>query len=214
MLSPVNIPAHAMQPSTKSSVDPAKLDEIQRTIYVSNLDFKSATSEKLVKLFSPFGEVRYTRLAGDESARYAFIEFTSITSAQQAVSLNGSSFCERIIRVNLSNVAIVKPPGKSADAREIDEAMRRVREAQSLIAKALEPDKGVKRPRSRSRSRHRRHRSRSRDRSRRHHSRSRSSRRKSRSRSRDRSRRSSRSRSRGRRHKSRDKKSSRSPHKK
>ena len=35
----------------------------------------------------------------------------------------------------------MKPPGKNPDSREIDEAMRRVREAQSLISKALEPEK-------------------------------------------------------------------------
>ena len=44
-------------------------------------------------------------------------------------------------RVNHSNNAIVKPPGKKPDTQEISEAMRRVREAQSLISKALEPEK-------------------------------------------------------------------------
>ncbi|XP_077085930.1 serine/arginine-rich splicing factor 11 isoform X5 [Siphateles boraxobius] len=79
-------------------------------------------------------------------------------------------------------------PGLKADAsnKEIEEAMKRVREAQSLISAAIEPGskKDDKRKRSRSRSRSRRRRSRSRSR----HRRSKShSRRRSRSRSRRRS---------------------------
>ncbi|XP_066536904.1 serine/arginine-rich splicing factor 11-like isoform X4 [Hoplias malabaricus] len=91
--------------------------------------------------------------------------------------------------------------GLKADAssKEIEEAMKRVREAQSLISAAIEPgnkkDSKRKHSRSRSRSRSRRRRSRSRSRHR--------SRRRSRSRSRKRSRsprrRRSRSRERGRR---------------
>ncbi|XP_058250229.1 serine/arginine-rich splicing factor 11-like isoform X2 [Hemibagrus wyckioides] len=100
--------------------------------------------------------------------------------------------------------------GLKADAsnKEIEEAMKRVREAQSLISAAIEPsskkDSKRKHSRSRSRSRSRRRRSRSRSRHRRSGSRSR---RRSRSRSRRRSRsprrRRSRSRDRGRRSASR-----------
>ncbi|KAI5627189.1 serine/arginine-rich splicing factor 11 [Silurus asotus] len=96
--------------------------------------------------------------------------------------------------------------GLKADAsnKEIEEAMKRVREAQSLISAAIEPsskkDSKRKHSRSKSRSRSRRRRSRSRSRHRRSNSRSR---RRSRSRSRRRSRsprrRRSRSRDRGRR---------------
>ncbi|XP_036376714.1 serine/arginine-rich splicing factor 11-like isoform X1 [Megalops cyprinoides] len=79
-------------------------------------------------------------------------------------------------------------PGLKADAssKEIEEAMKRVREAQSLISAAIEPGnkKDDKRKHSRSRSRSRRRRSRSRSRHRRSKSRSR---RRSRSRSRRRS---------------------------
>ncbi|KAM9762260.1 uncharacterized protein ACNS7B_004408 isoform 2-T2 [Menidia menidia] len=100
-------------------------------------------------------------------------------------------------------------PGLKADAsnKEIEEAMKRVREAQSLISAAIEPGKkDDKRKHSRSRSRSRRRRSRSRSRHRRSKSRSR---RRSHSRSRRRSksprRRRTRSRDRGRRSRSRDK---------
>ncbi|KAJ8376444.1 hypothetical protein SKAU_G00070240 [Synaphobranchus kaupii] len=104
-------------------------------------------------------------------------------------------------------------PGLKADAssKEIEEAMKRVREAQSLISAAIEPGnkKDDKRKHSRSRSRSRRRRSRSRSRHRRSKSRSR---RRSRSRSKRRSksprRRKSRSKDRSRRSrsKSRDRK--------
>ena len=44
-------------------------------------------------------------------------------------------------RVNHSNNAIVKPPTKSQEAaqREIEEAMKKVKEAQSLITAAIDP---------------------------------------------------------------------------
>ncbi|XP_071377756.1 serine/arginine-rich splicing factor 11-like isoform X2 [Centroberyx affinis] len=100
-------------------------------------------------------------------------------------------------------------PGMKADAsnKEIEEAMKRVREAQSLISAAIEPGnkKDDKRKHSRSRSRSRRRRSRSRSKHRRSKSRSR---RRSHSRSRRRSksprRRRSHSRDRSRRSRSRD----------
>ncbi|XP_070765066.1 serine/arginine-rich splicing factor 11 isoform X2 [Enoplosus armatus] len=101
-------------------------------------------------------------------------------------------------------------PGLKTDAsnKEIEEAMKRVREAQSLISAAIEPGnkKDDKRKHSRSRSRSRRRRSRSRSRHRRSKSRSR---RRSHSRSRRRSksprRRRSHSRDRSRRSRSRRK---------
>ncbi|XP_071377758.1 serine/arginine-rich splicing factor 11-like isoform X4 [Centroberyx affinis] len=118
-------------------------------------------------------------------------------------------------------------PGMKADAsnKEIEEAMKRVREAQSLISAAIEPGnkKDDKRKHSRSRSRSRRRRSRSRSKHRRSKSRSRRrshsrSRRRSksprrrRSHSRDRSRRSrSTSLSRDRRKEEKSKKRSKTP---
>ncbi|XP_068174896.1 serine/arginine-rich splicing factor 11-like [Antennarius striatus] len=114
-------------------------------------------------------------------------------------------------------------PGLKSDAsnKEIEEAMKRVREAQSLISAAIEPGskKDDKRKHSRSRSRSRRRRSRSRSRHRRSKSRSR---RRSHSRSRRRSKsprrrrthsrdRSRRSRSRDRRKEEKSKKRSKTP---
>ncbi|KAJ8277788.1 hypothetical protein GJAV_G00079920 [Gymnothorax javanicus] len=116
-------------------------------------------------------------------------------------------------------------PGLKADAssKEIEEAMKRVREAQSLISAAIEPGskKDDKRKHSRSRSRSRRRRSRSRSRHRRSKSRSRrrtrsrskrrsKSPRRRKSHSKDRSRRS-RSKSRDRKKEKEDKKRSKTP---
>ncbi|XP_037106037.1 serine/arginine-rich splicing factor 11 isoform X2 [Syngnathus acus] len=105
-------------------------------------------------------------------------------------------------------------PGLKNDGsnKEIEEAMKRVREAQSLISAAIEPgSKKDKRKHSRSRSRSRRRRSRSRSRHRRSHSRSR---RRSHSRTRRKSksprRRKSHSRDRSRRSRSRDRKEEKS----
>ncbi|XP_061682185.1 serine/arginine-rich splicing factor 11 isoform X2 [Syngnathoides biaculeatus] len=104
-------------------------------------------------------------------------------------------------------------PGLKNDSsnKEIEEAMKRVREAQSLISAAIEPGSKKDDKRKRSRSRSRRRRSRSRSRHRRSHSRSR---RRSRSRNRRRSksprRRRSHSRDRTRRSRSRDRKEEKS----
>ncbi|XP_043107507.1 serine/arginine-rich splicing factor 11 isoform X1 [Puntigrus tetrazona] len=130
---------------------------------------------------------------------------TQSLSAEQLMKLMAS------IDPKLNHLAagLSLTPGLKADGsnKEIEEAMKRVREAQSLISAAIEPGskKDDKRKRSRSRSRSRRRRSGSRSR----HRRSKShSRRRSRSRSRRRSksprRRRSHSRERNRRSRSRD----------
>ncbi|KAK6484793.1 serine/arginine-rich splicing factor 11-like isoform X1 [Huso huso] len=129
-------------------------------------------------------------------------------------------------KLNHVTAGLVNPAMKSdASSKEIEEAMKRVREAQSLISAAIEPGnkKDDKRKHSRSRSRSRRRRSRSRSRHRRSKSRSRRrsqsksrSRRRSksprrrRSHSRDRSRRS-RSKSRDRKKEEKEKKRSKTP---
>merc|ERR1712136_96690 len=157
--------------------------------------------------FSAAGDVRFVRMAGDETqpTRFAFVELATVKDCKAAIRMSGQVFAGRLIKINHSNNAIVKPPGMKPDSQEVSEAMRKVREAQSLISKALDPEKAKekeesskkKRSRSRSRSRsRRRRRSRSRDRSSRRRSRSRDRRRSKRSRSRSRDKRRSGSRDR------------------
>ncbi|XP_078658093.1 uncharacterized protein LOC144903619 isoform X3 [Branchiostoma floridae x Branchiostoma belcheri] len=228
-------------PPLPGNVDPSKIEEIRRTIYVGNLDSATVTAEQLLNFFQQVGEVKYVRMAGDETqpTRFAFVEFADQTSVAKALQYNGIMFGNRPLKINHSNNAIVKPQTQTPEAqrREIEEAMKRVRDAEALITAAIEPGtmtaatllqiptievsekKEDKRRRSRSRSRsysrRRRSRSRSPRRSRSRRSRSRSRHRRSRSRSpkrRSRSPRRRRSRSRERRSRSRSRRSpSKSP---
>ncbi|XP_005100497.1 probable splicing factor, arginine/serine-rich 7 isoform X9 [Aplysia californica] len=181
-------------PPLPASTDANVIEEIRRTVYVSDLEPK-VTGEMLLNFFSQVGEIKYVRLAGDEhaGARAAYIEFTDQRSVAQALTYNNVVFKGRTMSVQHSKASIIKPQGKASEAsqREIDEAMKKVKEAQKLIsAAAAEPKKedAQSPPRKRSRSKSKA-RSRSASRSRRSRSRSRGGRRrKSRSRSRRRSR--------------------------
>ncbi|XP_044030212.1 splicing regulatory glutamine/lysine-rich protein 1 isoform X2 [Siniperca chuatsi] len=221
------------QPPLMGNVDPSKIDEIRRTVYVGNLNSQTTTADQLLEFFKQVGDVKFVRMAGDETqpTRFAFVEFVEQESVARALTFNGVMFGDRPLKVNHSNNAIVKPPEMTpqAAAKELESVMKRVREAQSTIAAAIEPADIKKRSSSRSRRARRSHsRSRSRSHSRMHRKRSRSKHRppqrlwprsdshssrsghKRCSRSRDRRR--SRSRSRGHRRRSKDR--SRSPRRK
>ncbi|XP_051976596.1 splicing regulatory glutamine/lysine-rich protein 1-like isoform X1 [Xyrauchen texanus] len=175
------------QPPLMGNVDPSKIDEIRRTVYVGNLNSQTTTAEQLLEFFKQVGDVRFVRMAGDETqpTRFAFVEFSDQDSVVRALTFNGVMFGDRPLKINHSNNAIVKPPELTpqAAAKELEDVMKKVREAQSTIAAAIEP---VVKTRSSSSSRH----------SRRSRSRSRSLSRKKRSRSRHRGRPSQRSRQR------------------
>ncbi|XP_063334164.1 splicing regulatory glutamine/lysine-rich protein 1 isoform X1 [Pelmatolapia mariae] len=225
------------QPPLMGNVDPSKIDEIRRTVYVGNLNSQTTTAEQLLEFFKQVGDVKFVRMAGDETqpTRFAFVEFVEQESVARALTLNGVMFGDRPLKVNHSNNAIVKPPELTpqAAAKELENVMKRVREAQSTIAAAIEPEtkkrsssRSQRSRRSHSRSRSRSHSKARRKRSRSKHSRtsqrllpgsdSHSSRSSHRRRSRSRDRRCSRSRSsvvpRG--HKRRSKDRSRSPRRK
>lgn len=210
------LPAYPPLPAT---YDSRKIEEVRRTILISNYD-SSTSADEIVDFFTDAGEVKYIRLCtrSQDGSSHALVEFSEQQSIVKALKLNGRELKGRTVSVNHATQAIVKPQAKSNEAaqREIEEAMTRVKEAQSLISAAIDPvigmlskeKRGSRRSRSRSRGRRRRS-SRSRSRSRRSRSRHRSRRSRSRSkrsRSRDRRRRSksggrrrSRSRSRSRR---------------
>lgn len=218
------------QPPLMGNVDPSKIDEIRRTVYVGNLNSQITTADQLLEFFKQVGDVKFVRMAGDETqpTRFAFVEFVEQESVARALTFNGVMFGDRPLKVNHSNNAIVKPPEMTpqAAAKELESVMKRVREAQSTIAAAIEPADIKKRSSSRStRARRSRSRSRSRSHSRMHRKRSRSkhrapqrswprsvphsSRRDHKRLSHSRDRRHSRSRSRGHRRRSKDR--SRSP---
>ncbi|XP_078658103.1 uncharacterized protein LOC144903619 isoform X12 [Branchiostoma floridae x Branchiostoma belcheri] len=213
-------------PPLPGNVDPSKIEEIRRTIYVGNLDSATVTAEQLLNFFQQVGEVKYVRMAGDETqpTRFAFVEFADQTSVAKALQYNGIMFGNRPLKVNYSNIALNKPVAlTNPHVAQIDAVLNQVREAQSHISSALNAEVSEKkedkrrrsRSRSRSYSRRRRSRSRSPRRSRSRRSRSRSRHRRSRSRSpkrRSRSPRRRRSRSRERRSRSRSRRSpSKSP---
>ncbi|MEE6458434.1 hypothetical protein FKM82_000283 [Ascaphus truei] len=201
------------------NVDPTKVDEIRRTIYVGNLNSQTTTAEQLLEFFKQVGDVRFVRMAGDETqpTRFAFVEFADQNFVLRALAFNGVMFGDRPLKINHSNNAIVKPPELTpqAAAKELEEVMKRVREAQSFISAAIEPETGkpvekttqehsktCSRSRSKSRSRREKsrskHRSRSRNRSRSRHKERRRSKSPPKKRSRSKERRKSKSRSRSR----------------
>ncbi|XP_028830173.1 splicing regulatory glutamine/lysine-rich protein 1 [Denticeps clupeoides] len=170
----------ASQPPLMGNVDPSKVDEIRRTVYVGNLNSQTTTAEQLLEFFKQVGDVKFVRMAGDETqpTRFAFVEFADQEFVARALTFNGVMFGDRPLKINHSNNAIVKPPELTpqAAAKELEDVMKRVREAQSTIAAAIEPDvrtlstSHTRQRRSWSRSRSpshsRRKRSRSRDRAR------------------------------------------------
>ncbi|KAA8584343.1 hypothetical protein FQN60_008128 [Etheostoma spectabile] len=165
------------QPPLMGNVDPSKVDEIRRTVYVGNLNSQTTTADQLLEFFKQVGDVKFVRMAGDETqpTRFAFVEFVEQDSVVRALTFNGIMFGDRPLKVNHSNNAIVKPPEMTpqAAAKELESVMKRVREAQNTIAAAIEPADIKKLSSSRSiRSRRSASRSRSHSRTRRKRSRS------------------------------------------
>ncbi|KAJ3292483.1 Protein srek1IP1 [Borealophlyctis nickersoniae] len=113
--------------------DPAKAEEISRTIYIGNIS-TLVSEEKLTEIFAACGPVAYVKMAGDPSqqSRFAFMEFATQEAATEALNLNGMTIGDRALKVNHSKNAINKAP-KKPDMQQ-DAAMRRVREAQMRIA--------------------------------------------------------------------------------
>ncbi|XP_061335549.1 splicing regulatory glutamine/lysine-rich protein 1-like isoform X2 [Pezoporus flaviventris] len=150
-------PGEIPQPPIMGNVDPSKIDEIRRTVYVGNLNSQTTTADQLLEFFKQVGEVKFVRMAGDETqpTRFAFVEFADQNSVPRALAFNGVMFGDRPLKINHSNNAIVKPPEMTpqAAAKELEEVMKRVREAQSFISAAIEPESGKSSERKGGRSR-------------------------------------------------------------
>ncbi|KAJ7377026.1 Protein srek1IP1 [Desmophyllum pertusum] len=141
----LTVPAPLPPPPPLNNVDPSKIDEIRRTVYVGNLD-TTLSAEQLMAFFSGCGEIRYVRMSGDETqpTRFAFVEFSEPGAVNTALQYNGVIFGGRPLKVNHSKNAIVKPATKSSDKdrKDIDKAMRRVKEASSIIEDEIDPGQG------------------------------------------------------------------------
>ena len=87
-------------PPLPGTIDPLKVDEIRRTVYVSNISL-NITLENLNDLFSQIGEIRFIRFAGDENAstKAAYIEFSDQPHIIKALCLNGLSFGGKHIKL-------------------------------------------------------------------------------------------------------------------
>ncbi|XP_035170142.1 splicing regulatory glutamine/lysine-rich protein 1-like [Oxyura jamaicensis] len=121
------------------------------------LALQTTTADQLLEFFKQVGEVKFVRMAGDETqpTRFAFVEFADQNSVPRALAFNGVMFGDRPLKINHSNNAIVKPPEMTpqAAAKELEEVMKRVREAQSFISAAIEPESGKSSERKGGRSR-------------------------------------------------------------
>lgn len=173
-LTALNLPQY---PQLPANTDPTRVEEIRRTVYIGNLD-SSVPPDEVMKFFNDIGEVKFIRMAGDDTqpTRFAFVEFTNQSSIAHALQQNGAILGSRALKINHSNNAIVKPVPK----HEIEDSQRRSRDtSQDHLARDRHNS-----PRD---SRYQRDRHRDRDRYRREYSRS------QRSRSPDRERRRSRS---------------------
>lgn len=116
-------------PSLPGNMDQAKVEEIRRTVYVSNLDPR-VTFEHLNDLFSQVGEIKYVRMTRSERGREyenlglvhpnavvvpvddpvaaeemlsdsvsAYIQFSEQPSVVKALCLNGLQFAGRTLKV-------------------------------------------------------------------------------------------------------------------
>lgn len=153
-----NLPTY---PHLPGHLDSRKIEELRRTLVLGNLD-SSTTEQQIIDFFNDNNiEVKYVRLCTRDSDNnhYALVEFSEQSSIVPALQLNGQTLNDRIVKMNHSVQAIIKPEAKSNEAaqKEIEEAMSRVKEAHSLISAAIDPMIGMlskeKRSRSGSRSR-------------------------------------------------------------
>uniref|UniRef100_A0A0K0FN44 LD29830p (inferred by orthology to a D. melanogaster protein) n=1 Tax=Strongyloides venezuelensis TaxID=75913 RepID=A0A0K0FN44_STRVS len=188
------------------------VEEIRRTIYISNIPL-DVDGQEVVEFFNDaFGEVMYFRMCqinGTDKCNYGYLEFSNQISVPIALQNSGIEFKGNALRITHSRVRIVKPQKKTNEQvlEEIKEASKNQNDKDETTAISVL----VKRPRSRSIERERKESKRSPIKEKRRRSRSREKRRRTRSPSKeykDRKRRErSKSRERRRRSRSRDKKS-------
>ena len=68
--------------------------------YSSLFTVQSVTAEQLMQFFASAGDVRYVRMAGDETqpTRFAFVEFASVQHVQAAIGMSGAVLGGRLIK--------------------------------------------------------------------------------------------------------------------
>lgn len=104
-----------------------------RTVFVNNVHF-AATKDALSRHFNKFGAVLKTLIVTDgvtgQPTGSAYIEFLQKESAEQALTLNGTSFMSRILKVvRRSSVEVPQLPGWSRASHGSPFASRLIRTA-------------------------------------------------------------------------------------
>ncbi|CAK9291340.1 unnamed protein product [Gordionus sp. m RMFG-2023] len=131
-------------PPLSGVFEPSRIEEIRRTIYVGNLNSKISGEALLTFFDSNVGEVKYVRMAGDDSqpTRFAFVEFSNQESIPLALQYNGVLLADKPLKINHANNAIVKPNSKPPEIvqKEIERAMNKVKEVENLISSVLDTD--------------------------------------------------------------------------
>ncbi|OTF70659.1 RNA binding protein-like protein, partial [Euroglyphus maynei] len=122
-------------PPLSPSLDPAKIEEIRRTIVVSNVN-KQTTPEQLLEFFNQFGEVKYLRMTTDENdvIKSAMIEYTDQSSVANALQNTGITFQGSQLNLTHASTSILKPqykinvdPSKFPETRDLIPKSKRSR---------------------------------------------------------------------------------------
>lgn len=137
-LSALGLPQY---PGLPSNTDPNRIEEIRRTVQITNLD-ATVTGEDVLRFFNQIGEVKYVRMITNDNIpsnltklQIALVEFTEQSTVASALQSNSSLLGSLPIKVSHCAQSIVKPygsRGSSNQQRDIEEAMRRVRDSQQL----------------------------------------------------------------------------------
>lgn len=104
-------------PSLAANNGPQFTSAEPRTAFVVNFDY-ATTEDDLKGLFSPFGNIVAIRIVKDQIGRskgYAYIEFETEKSAQSSLTLHGTLYKGRSLKVSISS-----PPSRKN--RREDEA--------------------------------------------------------------------------------------------
>jgi len=90
-----------------AGVDPRKVDEVKRTVYVGNLA-PNITHDALLTFFRSAGDIVHVKVTTAGQANFAFIEFASQEMANKAIQFNGTNLGDRMIAVKFSKHPHVK----------------------------------------------------------------------------------------------------------
>nr|VZI43687.1 unnamed protein product [Spirometra erinaceieuropaei] len=155
-------------PPLPAATDVNRIEEIRRTVFISNLSPKT-TGEEVLEFFNAHAEVKCVRMAGTDEDRAAYVEFTEQPSVVKAFGLMGATIGDRQIMVQHSNCAIIKP---ASALLGLEDTAKKTSPPPNPVLKEVGRFVDRRRSRSRSKSRDRSRRSRSYRSSRRSRSRS------------------------------------------